>query len=229
LLTYHNIPTAKWDYVYDTTEEVRSDLIFPLVVKPGNTDNSIGITQSSVVANPEELKTQIAYVTGELKRPALIEEYLSGDEYDVCITGSEEDDLQVLPLSRTVFEKMPKDLWHIYSFDSKFGTESEKNYIVEQRPPKKVSSKLIALITEIALDTYNILDCHDYGRVEIKLDAHNNPHVLELNPNPSINKTNCLPEVAKNCRTGLRRLVRKNRRFSNQKIQKSSSLLSPPN
>jgi len=198
LLTYHQIPTAKWDYVFDLRDEVREDLTFPLIVKPGTTDNSIGITQDSVVRTPEELKRQIRYVFQELHSPALIEEYLPGDEYDVSIIGNGEE-LRVLPLSRTQFNKMPKDMWNIYSFESKFGDNFAdfKKFITEERPPKGVSKKLLALITEMAMDTYSILDCHDYGRVEVKLDEQGNPHVLELNPNPSINAPDCLPSVAK--------------------------------
>ncbi|MDH5533375.1 MAG: ATP-grasp domain-containing protein [Candidatus Pacebacteria bacterium] len=196
LLTYHEIPTAKWDYIYNLEEKVRDDLSYPLIVKPSNTDNSIGITQDSVVRNPEELKKQMTYVIKELGCPALIEEYLEGDEYDVSIIGTDPDNIRVLPLSRTVFSRIPKGMWNIYSFDSKWAEQDFKSYIDEERPPKKVNKKLLSLITEIALDTYSILECHDYGRVEIKLDGKGNPHVLELNPNPSINTADCLPSVA---------------------------------
>lgn len=198
LLTYHDIPTPKWDYAYDLRDEIRDDLLFPLIVKPSNTDNSIGIQQDSVVTNPKQLKEQIEKVLVELQRPVLVEEYLSGDEYDVSIMGSESDDLRVLPLSRTIFDKMPQGMWNIYSYDAKWSAvEFKKEFVTEQRPPKNVSHKLLSLISEIALDTYTILDCHDYGRVEIKLDADGNPHVLELNPNPSINIPDCVPSVAK--------------------------------
>ncbi|PIR63205.1 MAG: hypothetical protein CO156_04410 [Candidatus Pacebacteria bacterium CG_4_9_14_3_um_filter_40_12] len=196
MLTYHEIPTAKWDYVYSVDEAVDEELEYPLIVKPANTDNSIGITQQSVVKNAEELKAQIKYVTEELQRPALIEEYLDGDEYDVSIFGSELDDVRVLPLSRSIFKHDDPKKWNIYSFDSKWSASDHGNVEV-QRPPKNVSKKLLSLISEIALDTYNILGCHDYGRVEIKLDRNGNPHVLELNPNPSINIPDCVPSVAK--------------------------------
>lgn len=196
LLTYHDIPTAKWDYAYDLDDEIRTDFEYPLIVKPGNTDNSIGITNDSVVTNAKQLKQQMEYVLTQLQRPVLVEEYLDGDEYDVSIMGSDFNDLRVLPLSRSIFDSMPADKWHIYSFDSKWEDESHSAHILVEKPPKKVSKKLLSLITEIALDTYTILDCHDYGRVEIKLDKHNNPHVLELNPNPSINKGDCVPAVA---------------------------------
>ncbi|MDO8610316.1 MAG: hypothetical protein Q7R95_07235, partial [bacterium] len=112
------------------------------------------------------------------------------------IMGSDEADLRILPLSRSIFDKMPKGYWHIYPFEAKWKENSVYNKIVTQRPPKNISKRLESLISEIALDTYNILDCHDYGRVEIRVDKNDNPYVLELNPNPSININDCVPYVA---------------------------------
>lgn len=198
LLSYHKIPTPEWDYVYSLDDSIRTDLKYPLIVKPANTDNSIGITNNSIVTDADQLKKQLEYVVEELGRPALIEEYIEGDEYDVSIIGNEEDDLRVLPLSRSVFDKMPAGYWHIFPFESKYGEEEVyREYISVQRPPKNINKKLEAVISEIALDTYNILDCHDYGRVEIRVDKNGNPYVLELNPNPTINLTSCVPSVAK--------------------------------
>ena len=196
LLNYHKIPTPEWDYVYTMEDSIRQDLKYPLIVKPANTDNSIGITNNSVVANEADLKKQLRHVVEELGRPALIEEYIEGDEYDVSILGSEEDDLRVLPLSRSIFDKMPAGYWHIYPFEAKWDSGSVyKENIEVQRPAKNISKKLEAVIGEIALDTYNILDCHDYGRVEIRVDKNGNPYVLELNPNPSIDMVDCVPQV----------------------------------
>jgi D-alanine--D-alanine ligase len=199
LLSFHGIPSPKWDYVYTMDDEIDSGLRYPLIVKPANTDNSIGIDNDSVVTNVEELKRQLNKVINELGSPALIEEYIEGDEYDVSILGSEDDDLRVLPLSRSIFRDMAQGQWHIYTHDMKFSPDVslEKVGVIVQRPAKNISKKLETLLSEIALDTYNILDCHDYGRVEIRVDKDDNPYVLELNPNPSINIGNCVPEVAK--------------------------------
>lgn len=186
LLSYHKIPTPEWDYVYSLDDDIREDLRYPLIVKPANTDNSIGITNDSVVRNKKELYRQLEVVLKDIGRPALIEEYIDGDEYDVPIIGSEEDDLRILPLARSMFDNLPKDLWHIYPFEAKYTDGGEYKKIVVQRPPKGINKKLEQLLGEIALDTYNILDCHDYGRVEIRVDKNNNPYVLELNPNPSL-------------------------------------------
>jgi D-alanine-D-alanine ligase len=198
LLTYHNIPTPKWDYFFSLGEEIRQDLRYPLIVKPSNSDSSIGISNDSVVTNLKELKKQLEVIIGDLGRPALVEEYIEGDEYDVSIIGNVEDSLQVLPLSRSVFGRMPQGFWHIYPYEAKFGDRSVyKNHIEVQRPARNVPKRLASLISEIALDTYQILGCQDYGRVEVRVDRDDNPYVLELNPNPSIGEGDCVPSVAK--------------------------------
>ncbi|MFA4941552.1 MAG: ATP-grasp domain-containing protein, partial [Patescibacteria group bacterium] len=179
--------------------KIDESLKYPLIVKPANSDNSIGITNNSVVTNRQELERQIKEVTETLDQPALVEEYIEGDEYDVSILGSEEDDLRVLPLSRSIFDKMPAGYWHIYPFDAKWTDNpayKSGESIIVQRPAKNISKKLESLLTEIALDTYNILDCHDYGRVEIRVDKNGNPYVLELNPNPSIDIGDCVSAAA---------------------------------
>ena len=196
LLNYHKIPTPEWDYVYTLDDDIRDDLKYPLIVKPANTDNSIGITNNSIVRNKEELTRQLKVVIEDIGRPALIEEYIEGDEYDVPIIGSAEEDLRVLPLSRSIFDNMPAGKWHIYPFEAKYTDDPDYKTIVVQRPPKNISKKLEALIGEIALDTYNILDCHDYGRIEIRVDKNNNPYVLELNPNPSLDIEGCFSASA---------------------------------
>ncbi|MCL4374569.1 ATP-grasp domain-containing protein [Patescibacteria group bacterium] len=197
LLAFHDIPTPRWDYAYTIDDELDDSLKFPLIVKPGNTDNSIGITNDSVVTNSQELEKQLKKIIVDVGRPALIEEYIEGDEYDVSIIGSDETDLRVLPLSRSIFKNLPQGYWHIYPFAAKWDEdEIYDRCIVVQRPPK-IDKKLESLISEIALDTYNILDCHDYGRVEIRVDKNDNPYVLELNPNPSINIGDCVPNCAK--------------------------------
>jgi D-alanine-D-alanine ligase len=91
---------------------------------------------------------------------------------------------------------MPAWKWHIYPFEAKYTEDPAYKEIIIQRPPKNISKKLEALIGEIALDTYNILDCHDYGRIEIRVDKNNNPYVLELNPNPSLDIDGCFSASA---------------------------------
>src|SRR3989339_828288 len=198
LLSFHNIPTPAWDYVYSLDDEVDSSLKFPMIVKPANTDNSVGITNDSIVKNRKELDKRIKYIIKDLGSPVLIEEYVDGDEYDAFIMGNDEKNFKVLPLSRTIFSNLPENYWHIKTMKSKLGRDKiYQEKIITQIPPVKMSSKLMSLITEIAIDTYNILDCHDYGAVEIKIDKNNNPYILELNTNPRLGAQNFGPQAAK--------------------------------
>jgi len=188
LLAYHEIPTPDWDYIYELDDEIDDELEYPLFAKPSNTDYSIGITNESIVHNKKELYSQLEKIV-KMKRPALIEEYIDGDEYEIYILGNDINDLKVLPLYRSIFDALPQDRKHIYTFETKWGNDSLKEKIIRQLPPKNVSQKLQTLITEIALDAYTIFDCKDYGKIEIKVDKDNNPYVIELNPSPWLSNT----------------------------------------
>ena len=73
--------------------------------------------------------------------------------------GNDDEDLRVFPLIRYIFKNMPEGYWHIYPYDAKWEVDPVyKTTIINQSPPKNISPRLEALITEIALDTYNILD-----------------------------------------------------------------------
>jgi len=197
LLSFHRIPTPRWDYLYEAEESFDDDFPLPAIVKPANSDSSLGITNESVVASRDDLLKRIDYVLHELKRPALIEEFVDGDEYDISILGNWDDNQRILPLSRSVFSAMPEGYWHMYPYEAKFlGSEVHKKSIEVQRPPKGVSGKLLSLISEIALDAFNVVGCSDYGRAEVRVDSKGNPYILEVNPNPSIGPTDCVPSVA---------------------------------
>lgn len=190
LLAFHNIPTPKWDYAYTMQDPINSELKFPLIVKPADADNAFGVSSSSVVQNQKELQQRLHHVVEEMGRPALVEEFIGGDEYDVVILGSNRDDLRVLPLGRTSFRnKKNRKIWDLKSVRNK------KDWCVEL-PARNIDKKLESLITEIALDTYNIMHCHDYGRVEVRVDENDNPYVLELNANPSLVKGEAVANAA---------------------------------
>lgn len=194
LLEQAGLPTPRFDCVFHKDDPVRDDLRYPLIVKPANTDNSIGISNKSVVTSPKELREQVLVVLEKYKRPALIEEFIGGDEVDVSVMGNE-DRVKVLPLSRSTFDDLPPGTWGIYPFEAKWTESAVYNKIRTERPAK-YSQKLTQLISEICLDAYNLFDCHDYARIEVRVDKAGNPYIIEINPNPSINRGDCVPACA---------------------------------
>lgn len=181
MLEYHEIPTPEWDMIDDLSEEVNPTLTYPLIVKPANADHSLGISNDSVVTDKKALKKQIEFVLTELKRPALVEEYIDGTEYDICLLGNGSD-IEVLPKIRSDFKSLPKGYWHVYSSDLR---DRERKRIKVERPAH-IPPKLDTLLNEISLDIFNIFDCNDYVKLEVRVDKSGNPYVLELNPNPDI-------------------------------------------
>lgn len=195
LLEYYEIPTPNWDYAYSPTDDIDQNLRYPLIVKPADTHNSIGVTNESVVTNKKELRRQIERITEEVGRTALIEEYIEGDEYDVAIMGNDET-LLVLPLTRSMFDSMPEGYWHIYAYDAKWREDKNPYQKIKVECPSKIPRKLASLITEISIDTYNIVEAQDYARVEIRVDKDGNPFVLECNPNCSIGANDSVAHAA---------------------------------
>jgi D-alanine-D-alanine ligase len=194
ILEQRGLPTPKFDYVFHKDAPIREDLRYPLMVKLANTDNSIGISNQSVVTSLKDLKNQVNHLIEKYNRPVLIEEFIEGDEVDVTIVGNEER-VKVLPLSRSTFDALPEGTWGIYPFQAKWENESIYDKIEVERPAK-YSQKLTALISEICLDAYRLLDCHDYARIEVRVDKAGNPYIIEVNPNPSINDGDCVPACA---------------------------------
>lgn len=194
ILEQAGLPTPKFDYVFQKDEPIREDLRYPLMVKLANMDNSIGISNNSVVTSLKQLKDQVNMLLEKYNRPVLIEEFIEGDEVDVSIMGNEER-VKVLPLSRSMFDDLPKGTWGIYPFQAKWEDDSVYSKIRVERPAK-YSQKLSALISEICLDAYRMFDLHDYARIEVRIDRAGNPYILEINPNPSINDGDCVPACA---------------------------------
>lgn len=196
ILQYHDIPTPDWDYVYSMDDSINEELEYPLIVKPANQDYSYGITNESVVRTPSELKKQIKRILTTFNCPVLVEEFNNGDEMRVSIIGNG-DDLQILPISRTIFDKLPEGYEHIYTYETKWGNNPIYSNLIEQYPVKNINKKLETLITEIALDTYNITRTKDYACIEFRIDENNNPYVIEIDPSPSLNPNAELNKVAK--------------------------------
>lgn len=199
MLSFHNIPTPKWDFAL-TADDTLKEMKYPLIVKPSNTHNSIGITNDSVVEDEASLRKQIHKIVTEFDCPVIVEEYLDGDEYSVAILGNPKDhNLKILPISAYRFENLPEEYWKICAFDAKWITDSILDRSIRiERNPQNLDQSFKEKIIKMAVDTYTILECRDYGRVDIKTDREGNPYVLELNQNPSINEKDCaVTEVAR--------------------------------
>ncbi|MBS7640235.1 MAG: ATP-grasp domain-containing protein [Candidatus Bathyarchaeia archaeon] len=182
VLKAYGVPTP--DYcIMMKHDKPHVSLSFPLIVKPLREDASIGITRRSFVKNLMELKSQVEYINDTYRQPALVEEYISGREFNVSILGNESP--IVLPISEIIFdfEDEPK----IVDYKAKWFKESEE--YIKTRPvcPAELDEDVRSKVEDAALRAYRVLGCRDYARVDIRFeDKTGKPYVLEVNPNPDV-------------------------------------------
>lgn len=195
ILMHHEIPTPKYQVFYSRWRKLDPELKFPLIIKPCSMDNSIGITAESVVKNEEELRHQINYILKTYSQPALAEEFMAGREFTVSILGNDKE-AEALPVCEILLAETADNPNKIYSYDAKWD-ENGVNYIQTlMECPAKIPKYLELKLQKIALEVHRVLGVRDYSRVDLRLDAENNPYVLEMNPNPGISADCFLPYSA---------------------------------
>ena len=63
--------------------------------------------------------------------------------------------------------------------------------------PAHIAEPLAKKMQELALRTYQAVDCRDFGRVDFRVDRRGNPYALEINPLPSLSTEDVFNCVAK--------------------------------
>ncbi|MCH7972566.1 MAG: ATP-grasp domain-containing protein [Bacteroidetes bacterium] len=185
ILSYHKIPNCKFTTTKYIDQLNLGDLLFPLIVKPVSEGSSKGIYSSSFVSNENELFIEVKRVTENYNQTALIEEYLPGREFTVALLGND-DEIEILPIVELNYKDFPDDLTHIYSYEAKWLIDTKDNPLKAFTCPAKISHSLEQIIRRTALQTFNVLNCKDWGRIDLRLDTDGIPNVIEINPLPGI-------------------------------------------
>jgi D-alanine-D-alanine ligase len=164
----------------------RHGLRYPLIVKPGREDASVGIEEASVVESFEALEDRVRFVWQQYDQSALVEEYIDGRELHVPILGNFPP--RVLPVIELDFSAVPAGLHRILSYDAKWDPRSVVYRNVRMICPAALPARTEARVRDAALEAYQAMDCRDYARIDIRLDHRNRPYVLEVNPNPDLSE-----------------------------------------
>ncbi|MFA5276119.1 MAG: ATP-grasp domain-containing protein [Candidatus Omnitrophota bacterium] len=184
------IPTPKFFEVSSTEELINCDHCeFPMIVKPRFEGSSKGLSESSRVANSKELKKQVDFIVNTYKQPALVEEFITGQEFTVAIVGN--DRPEVFPVVQV---KIDGSL----DLDEKFYTFARiTSDRLEYVCPALISDKLTKEIQKYALMTYKAVDSRDFGRVDFRVAKNGKAYVLEINPLPSLSTEDVFMLISK--------------------------------
>jgi D-alanine-D-alanine ligase len=200
ILTKYGVPTPAFSVVESISQLSDFTISFPCIVKPLHEGSSKGIFNASVVHTIGELTRQVEKILTEYHEPALVEKFLPGREFTVAVLGNGSN-VCVLPIVEICFDSLPEGVNPIYSYEAKWIWDTIENPIDVHECPAKITQELKDEIEAVCLKTYRILRCRDWCRIDIRLDAQGQPHVLELNPLPGIlpnpEEHSCFPQAAR--------------------------------
>ncbi len=190
ILAATGIPTP--DYaIIDALPVPRWRRPWPAIVKPAYQDASIGIDQNSVVTSQKQLEDRVTYILATYGPPVLVERFVSGREFHVNII--EEVDAVpnapplVLPLAEIAFKNNRPGKWAVYTFAAKWDEHSAEYATAPLVAPVEIPADDYARLAVIAQRSFRALQCRDYARIDVRMDAAGKFHVLEVNPNPYLN------------------------------------------
>jgi D-alanine-D-alanine ligase len=161
---------------------IEERLEFPIVVKPARQGSALGIKFARTPADvPAALVSAFSY-----DRKVLLERYVHGRELAISLL-----DDGGAPVALPILEALPEQE-SFYDFESRY--EIGRTRFV---CPAQLDPEVAARASEIALQTYALLGCAGFGRVDLMLSQDTGElFVLELNPIPGLTETSLLPQAA---------------------------------
>lgn len=164
---------------------------FPAICKPAAEDASIGVEQRSVVRTMRQL-TERVDVMLERWDEILVQRYVEGREVNVGILGD-----AVLPIAEIDFGRMPKGMWRIVTYRSKWETGSDEDLGSAPRCPARLPAAVATQARRAAMAAWRIAGGTGYGRVDMRIDERGKAWILEVNANPDISPDAGLARMAR--------------------------------
>jgi D-alanine-D-alanine ligase len=174
-----DIPTPVYELLTadSNAADVAARLGLPLMVKPAHEGSSIGVTK---VESLEKLGA--AYeLAAQHDGLVIAEQFIQGREVTAAILNDE-----ALPLVRI---EAPQGN---YDYHNKYFGVATKYHC-----PSGLPAELEARIQQQALAAFRLIGCQGWGRLDVMLDAQNQPWFLEVNTIPGMTDHSLVPIAAR--------------------------------
>jgi len=188
IMRAHNIPVADWivttrgdisSRIDEVIDEAESLGPYPLFVKPANLGSSVGITKAK---NRSDLLDGLAEAA-EYDRRVLIEKGINAREIEVSVLGNDH------PRASIAGEIRPSD--EFYSYRAKY-LDGKSDLLI----PAPISSDLMEKARQLALKTYQAIDCAGMARVDFLLNRDNDELLInEVNTIPGFTSISMYPKL----------------------------------
>jgi D-alanine-D-alanine ligase len=151
-------------------------LSLPLFVKPLDAANGNGVDENSFVHDFAGYEAKVAEICTTYLTPALVEEVLPGREFTVAVLDDPAHNCRlILPVEIVAPENAKGD--RVLGFREK---SSNREKLLKMKEP--VLTAISALVTKV----FSVLGVRDFGRIDVKMDAHGIPHFIEANLVPGM-------------------------------------------
>jgi len=177
----------------DALPAIEERLGFPLVVKPAAQGSALGIRFAGNASDvPEALVSAFSY-----DDRVLLERHISGRELAVSLLEQRGGGVQALP----VVEARPREGYR-FDFEARYEI-GKTDYFCPADLPGDAAERA----QELAVQTYELLGCAGFARVDMIMDADEQLHVLEAQAIPGMTETSLLPQAAEAAGISFRDLV----------------------
>ncbi|MDD3201848.1 MAG: ATP-grasp domain-containing protein [Bacteroidales bacterium] len=170
----YGVRTADFHVVRKMKDVERIKINYPLFVKPIAEGTSKGIDRNSKIDCIEVLRERCKYILDTFHQPALVEEFLSGREFTVGITGTGDEAKVIGVMEISMIGDADKQA---YTYENKKQYEDRMVYTIVTEPS----------VARLALKAWQSLHCMGAGRVDIRMNHNNEPCFLEVNPMAGLN------------------------------------------
>lgn len=172
-----NIPNGNAINKIDDIKEFST----PKILKPLCEDGSFGLSKKSVVNSYSEAVNAYHELKSVISGSILLEDYIDGREINATILNG-----KVISFSEIVFTYKDKDHPNILTYESKWETESINYQSSAVKCPAVLSIKLKNELNNLAEKIFFELNMKHYARIDFRVDKHEIPYVIDVNPNPCI-------------------------------------------
>jgi D-alanine-D-alanine ligase len=187
ILAASGLPVAPGGRLDRGNAEVLERVPPPWILKPSCEDASLGLDGDAVCATRAAACARAAELEQRFPgQPILVERYLSGRELNISLLANGGQPL-VLPVAEIAFLDFPPGMPRIVGYEAKWQPDSfAYTHTVRRFPSDPASAAVIEQASRLALAAWSACGLEGYARVDIRLDEHGAPHILEVNANPCL-------------------------------------------
>ena len=169
------IPTSDFGVVRLRSEAEQIPFPPPYFIKPVAEGTGKGVSPQSIIRRPEDLAAACEALIVAFRQPVLVERYLPGREFTVGIVGTGDRARVLGTIEVHLLDGAEPE---VYSYTNKERCEE----LVEYRRGRPHDDPPVKEAEAIALRAWQVLECRDAGRIDLRCDQSGGPQFMEVNP-----------------------------------------------